>query len=149
MSSSIKKYLWVLPFLFILVIAYTRYTYIINPNFQGEPVFLEYGYYAQELGAHSMVNIRSIIIYWILFFSGNVIFFHLLFSSKEKVRTVIFFFLVISIGSAGCIIADKYMVSSEALFSMGAMMKNFILSPMFTAMSYIIIEYFQWFGKPN
>jgi len=149
MRNSIKRYSWIFPLLFILVLSYWRYTYILNPNLEGESIFLEYRIYAQKLGVNSLVNFRSIIIYWILFLIGNITFFQLLFSNKEKLRTIIIFFLIISIGSAGFILADKFLVSSEALFSMGAMMKNFILSPMFTAMVYIIIEYFQWFGKPS
>jgi exosortase/archaeosortase family protein len=42
MIHSSKRYLFVLPLLFILALSYWRYTYIINPNFQGDPVLLNY-----------------------------------------------------------------------------------------------------------
>jgi hypothetical protein len=96
-----------------------------------------------------MVNIRSIIIYWVLFLLGNMLFFRVLFSSKEKVMAIIFFYLIISFASAIFFTADRFLLPSESLFSLGAIMKNFILSPIFTAMAYIIVEYFHWFGKSN
>lgn len=149
MILNIKRYLFVLPLLFILALSYWRYTYILNPNYHGEPVLLDYRVYISSLGANSMVNIRSIVIYWVLFFLGNMLFFRVLFSSKEKVLAIIFFYLIISFASGVFFIADRFLLPSEALFSLGAIMKNFVLSPIFTGMSYIIIEYFHWFGKPS
>jgi hypothetical protein len=149
MIRSAKRYLFVLPLLFILALSYWRYTYILNPNYHGEPVLLNYRFYIASLGANSMVNIRSIIIYWVLFLLGNMLFFRVLFSSKEKVMAIIFFYLIISFASAIFFTADRFLLPSESLFSLGAIMKNFILSPIFTAMAYIIVEYFHWFGKSN
>lgn len=149
MIRSAKRYLFVLPLLFILALSYWRYTYILNPNYHGEPVLLNYRFYIASLGANSMVNIRSIIIYWVLFLLGNMLFFRVLFSSKEKVMAIIFFYLIISISSGLFFVADRFLLPSEALFSLGAIMKNFVLSPVFTAMAYIIVEYFHWFGKSN
>jgi hypothetical protein len=149
MIHSSKRYLFVLPLLFILALSYWRYTYILNPNYHGEPVLLNYRFYIASLGANSMVNIRSIIIYWVLFLLGNMLFFRVLFSSKEKVMAIIFFYLIISFASAIFFTADRFLLPSESLFSLGAIMKNFILSPIFTAMAYIIVEYFHWFGKSN
>jgi hypothetical protein len=149
MIHSSKRYLFVLPLLFILALSYWRYTYILNPNYHGEPVLLNYRFYIASLGANSMVNIRSIIIYWVLFLLGNMLFFRVLFSSKEKVMAIIFFYLIISFASAIFFTADRFLLPSESLFSLGAIMKNFILSPIFTAMAYIIVEYFHWFGKSD
>jgi hypothetical protein len=149
MIHSSKRYLFVLPLLFILALSYWRYTYILNPNYHGEPVLVNYRFYIASLGANSMVNIRSIIIYWVLFLLGNMLFFRVLFSSKEKVMAIIFFYLIISFASAIFFTADRFLLPSESLFSLGAIMKNFILSPIFTAMAYIIVEYFHWFGKSN
>jgi hypothetical protein len=149
MIHSSKRYLFVLPLLFILALSYWRYTYILNPNYHGEPVLVNYRFYIASLGANSMVNIRSIIIYWVLFLLGNMLFFRVLFSSKEKVMAIIFFYLIISFASAIFFTADRFLLPSESLFSLGAIMKNFILSPIFTAMAYIIVEYFHWFGKSD
>lgn len=149
MIRSAKRYLFVLPLLFLLALSYWRYTYILNPNFHGDPVLLNYQAYIATLGANSLVNIRSIILYWAMFFLGNLAFFLVLFSSREKVKAIIFFYLIISFASAVFFAADRYLIPSEALFSLGAIMKNFILSPIFTAMAYIIVEYFHWFGKSN
>jgi len=149
MIHNIKRYFFVLPLLFLLALSYWRYTYIINPNFQGDPVLLDYRFYIDSIGANSLINIRSIIIYWVLFFLGNVAFFLLLFSSSEKIKAIIFFYLTITILSFGFLMIDKFLFPSRALFNLGATMKNFILSPIFTAMAYIIVEYFQWFGKSS
>jgi len=131
----------------ILALSYWRYTYIINPNFEGTPVLLNYRYYIDSLGASSLVNIRSIVIYWILFLFGNVTFFYFLFKSRQKVQAILMFFLTISVCSGGLLLLDRLLLPSKALFNMGALMKNFLLGPLFTAMSYIIIEYFHWFAK--
>ena len=149
MLHSIKRYFFVLPLLFLLALSYWRYTYIINPNFHGDPFLLDYRLYIGSIGTNSLINIRSIIIYWVLFFLGNVAFFLLLFSSSEKIKAIIFFYLIITIFSFGFMMIDKFLLPSSALFNMGATMKNFILSPVFTGMAYIIVEYFQWFGKSS
>jgi len=149
MIPSAKRYLFVLPLLFILALSYWRYTFIIYPNFSGEPILLDYSLYIDSVGTNSLINIRSIIIYWVLFFMGNVAFFLLLFSSGEKIKAIIFFYLIITALSFGFLMIDKFLIPSKALFNMGAVMKNFILSPLFTAMAYIIVEYFHWFGKSS
>lgn len=149
MIHSIKRYVFVLPLLFILALSYWRYTYIINPNFHGEPVLLDYRLYIGSLGANSLINIRSIIIYWGLFFLGNTAFFIMLFSSTEKIKAMIFLYLIISLFSFGFILIDKFLIPSETLFTLGAVMKNFLLGPIFTAMAYLMIEYLHWFGRPS
>ncbi len=149
MIHNPKRYLFIFPLLFILALSYWRYTYILNPNFHGEPVLLDYRLYIGSVGTSSLVNIRSIIIYWVLFFLGNAAFFLQLFSSRDKLKAIIFFFLIVSSFGIGFLIIDKFLLPSKMLFSMGAMMKNFVLSPVFTAMAYIIVEYFHWFGKPS
>jgi hypothetical protein len=118
MIHSSKRYLFVLPLLFILALSYWRYTYILNPNYHGEPVLVNYRFYIASLGANSMVNIRSIIIYWVLFLLGNMLFFRVLFSSKEKVMAIIFFYLIISFASAIFFTADRFLLPSESLFSL-------------------------------
>jgi hypothetical protein len=147
MKQRIGKYLWILPLVFILALSYWRFTYIINPNLEGKPVLLNYRFYIDSLGANSLVNIRSIIIYWILFLIGNVTLFYFLFRSRQKVQAILIFFLVISLFSGGLLLVDRLLFPSKAFFNMGALMKNFLLGPLFTALSYIMIEYFHWFTK--
>ncbi len=147
MIHNPKRYLFIFPLLFILALSYWRYTYIINPNYHGEPVLLDYRHYINSIGASSLINIRSIIIYWVLFFLGNTVFFLFLYSLRDKLKAIIFFFLIISFFGFGFLIIDKFLIPSKMFFNMGAMMKNFVLSPVFTAMAYIIVEYFDWFGK--
>jgi hypothetical protein len=84
MIHSSKRYLFVLPLLFILALSYWRYTYIINPNFQGDPVLLNYRAYIATLGANSLINIRSIMLYWTMFFLGNLAFFLFCFLPKKR-----------------------------------------------------------------
>jgi hypothetical protein len=145
----LKRYTFVLPLLFILGVAYWRYTFILNPNFSGDPLLFEIKVDGKAIAHNSVINIRSIIVYWTLFFLGNVAFFLTLFSSMKKVKTVVFLFLLLSFFSLAFFAIDAFVVKSPFAFSLGAIIKNFLLSPMFTAVGYIIVEYFHWFGKPS
>ena len=147
MLSNPRRFLFVLPLMFILGLSYWRYTYILNPNLSGEPFLLEYRYYVGQLGANSLVNIRSIFIYWILFFIGNITFFLALFNLPDKVKTIAFFFLLISSFSGSLFLIEALWISSDSLYSLGATLKNFVLSPMFTAVAYLMIKYLHRFGK--
>jgi hypothetical protein len=149
MLNSPGRFLFVFPLIFILGLSYWRYTYILNPNLTGEPFLLEYRYYVGRLGASSLVNIRSIFIYWILFFIGNIAFFLTLVRLPDKVKAIAFFFLLISSASGSLFLIEALWISSESLYSLGATLKNFVLSPMFTAVAYLMIKYFHWFGKPK
>ncbi|MCK5700909.1 MAG: hypothetical protein KAI29_07145 [Cyclobacteriaceae bacterium] len=149
-----KKYTFVLPLIFILGLAYWRYTYIINPNFVGEPLLIKIGSLdnynpAPVITANSIINIKSIIIYWVLFFLGNVALFLTLFSSFEKVKTIGFFYLLLSFFSAVFFALDAFWLKSLISFNLASILKNFLLSPLFTAIAYIMIEYFHSFGKPS
>lgn len=147
MLPKANRYAFVVPLLFILALSYWRYTYILNPNFQGDPVLLDYRYYIHSLGANSMLNIRSILIYWVFFFLGNVLFFLVLFTSKEKVKAIIFFYLIISSVSGALFFIQIFIYASPAIYGLAATMKNFMLSPIFTGVGYIIVEYFEWVVK--
>ncbi|MCK5104501.1 MAG: hypothetical protein KAR17_16870, partial [Cyclobacteriaceae bacterium] len=112
-----KKYTFVLPLIFILGLAYWRYTYILNPNFVGEPLLIKIrslNHYdpAPIITANSIINIKSIIIYWVLFFLGNVALFLTLFSSFEKVKTIGFFYLLLSFFSAVFFALDAFWLKS-------------------------------------
>ncbi|MCG8308692.1 MAG: hypothetical protein MI975_14965 [Cytophagales bacterium] len=141
-----KKYSFALPLLFILGLAYWRYTYILNPNFSGEPFLFEIRKFGNTFPPHSAINIKSIIIYWILFFLGNIGLFVTLFASFEKVKATGFFYLLLSAGSVLFFGLD-HLFTSASFFGLASILKNFLLSPMFTAIAYIVIEYFHWFGK--
>ena len=145
----LKKYLFTLPLLFILGLAYWRYTYILNPNLDGEPFLINIKRLGNTISANSPANIKSIIIYWLLFFLGNVAFFTTLFSSFEKVKTIGFLFLLLTGVSALFFAIDILLFHSAAIFGLASILKNFLLSPMFTAIGYIRIEYFHWFAKPS
>ena len=145
-----KKYSFVLPLIFILGLAYWRYTYILNPNFSGEELLIEIrGFPASEITANSIINIKSIIIYWALFFLGNVGLFLMLSRDLEKAKTIGFLFLLVSFVSILFFALDAFWLKSPSFFSLASILKNFLLSPMFTAIAYIMIEYFHWFGKPS
>jgi hypothetical protein len=145
----LKKYTFVLPLIFILGLAYSRYTYILNPNFSGDPFLIEIKATGASIAPNSAVNIRSIIIYWTLFFLGNIAFFLSLFTAFEKVKTVGFLFLLLSFISLVFFGIDAFISKADFVFNLAAILKNFLLSPMFTAVGYLIVEYFHWFGKPS
>ena len=145
-----KKYTFVLPLIFILGLAYWRYTYILNPNFSGEQFLIEIkDSPASEITANSIINIKSIIIYWALFFLGNIALFLTLSKDLDKAKTIGFLYLLISFVSILFFALDAFWLKSPSFFSLASILKNFLLSPMFTAIAYIMIEYFHWFGKPS
>ncbi len=144
-----KKYTFVVPLIFILVIAYWRYTYIINPNFQGEQMIVNIRYLKfSQISLSSFITIRSIVIYWILFFIGNIALYFTIFGWSEKVKSIIGLYLLISFVSALFFTFDIFWFRSSFFFSLAAILKNFILSPLFTAVTYLMVSYFQWFEKP-
>jgi hypothetical protein len=143
----LKRYAFVLPLLFILGLAYWRYTFILNPNFSGAPFLIEIKADGITIAPNSAINIKSIIIYWSLFFIGNIALFVSLFSVFEKVKTIGFLFLLLSFFSLLFFGVDAFLIKAQFLFNLAAILKNFLLSPMFTAVGYIIVEYFHWFGK--
>ena len=154
MISLLKKYNFLFPLIFIFGISYLRYTYVLHPNFNGEPFLIGIKLFNTQYsqGANSsasIVNIQSIIVYWVLFFLGNVALFRSLFSNFDKVKTIALLYLLISFFSVVFFGLDFYLFKSPSLFSLGAILKNFLLGPMFTAIAYIVIEYLHWFGKPS
>jgi hypothetical protein len=137
------KYFFLLPLIFILGLSYWRYTYILNPNTIGEPLLLDYRLYVNKLGANSLMNIRSIVLYWISFFIGNTVFFFTLESSLKTAKNIGFVFLIISMVSGMFFIIHGLWLQSPFIYSLGATIKNFVLSPVFTAVAYIMLKYFQ------
>lgn len=154
MTNALKKYKFVFPLFFVFGLSYLRYTYILNPNFIGEQILIEIkslNSYGNETtnSITTLISIKSIIVFWVLFFLGNVALFLSLFSSFEKIKTIGFFYLLISFFSAIFFALDVFWLKSPSFFSLGSILKNFLLSPMFTAIAYIVIEYLHWFGKPS
>jgi hypothetical protein len=140
----VKKVAIVLSVLAILVLSYYRYTYFINPNFSGEPVLIKI---RQTAGLQDMVapggdaNVRSILVFWVLFLLGNAWFSMALFRDKAKVIFVIGLYLVIS-GVSAVFFAGNWLFGPSAFLSMTAsMLKNLALSPVFTAGYYIVLKY--------
>ena len=109
-----KKYYFILPLIFILGLAYCRYTYMLNPNFSGETMLIKIKQTAslggQSYDANSVVNAKSIIYYWVLFFIGIVIFFQALFHSKEKNKIIMALYLLISLFSVGFFSLDYFLI---------------------------------------
>ncbi len=145
-----KKYTFVFPLIFILVIAYWRYTYIINPNFLGEQMMVNIRdlKFSQNT-LSTFVTVRSIIIYWTLFLLGNTALYLTIFGWSEKLKSIIGLYLLISFVSALFFAFDAFWIKSTFSFDLAAILKNFILSPVFTAVIYLIVSYFQWFEKPS
>lgn len=144
--DSSKKYGSVLPLIFILGLAYMRYTYILNPNFSGEDFLIEIMPFQEDINSgilpDSLGNIKSILIYWALFLIGNLVFFRILFNSIEKVKAIGLFYLLISFASGVFFAMDIFWFKSQSFYSLGSILKNYLLSPIFTAIVYIVIKYF-------
>lgn len=148
-----KKYSFVLPLIFILGLAYWRYTYILVPNFDGDPFLIRIKLFNnngdQIIHPNSSVHIISIISYWALFFLGNIALFLALFNSFEKVKIIVFFYLLLSFFSAVFFALDAFWLKSLISFNLASILKNFLLSPLFSAIAYIMIKYFHLFRKPS
>jgi len=145
----LKKFAFVLPLLFILGLSYWRYTYILNPNLDGDPFMIEISKLGWTISSNSYVNIKSILIYWLFFFLGNVALFLTLYKTLENAKIIGFFYLLLSIISALFFTVEMFWFKSSSIFNLAAILKNFLLSPMFTTIAYIVIEYFHWFGKSS
>jgi len=140
----VKKVTVILSVLAILVLSYYRYTYFINPNFSGEQVLIKI---RQAAGLQDAVapggdaNVRSILVFWGLFLLGNAWFSIALFRDKAKVWFVIGLYLAIS-GISAAFFAGNWLFGPSAfLSSMASMLKNLVLSPVFTAGCYIVLKY--------
>lgn len=145
-----KKYTFVFPLIFILVLAYWRYTYIINLNIEGEQILINIrNLRFNQISLNTDITIFSIIIYWMLFLLGNMVLFLTLFGWAEKVKIVTALYLLISFVSALFFVLDTFLLASPFFFNLAATLKNFLLSPMFTAIAYLMVSSFQWFEKPS
>lgn len=136
-------YLAVLPLVCILVLSYCRHTYLLNPNLMGDPFLLDYRLMVSRLGAASLVNIRSILLYWVLFFTGHVIFFLSISFTRKKIALIAILFLIISAMSGIVMALDIFLFPSKVLYNFAASVKNFLLSPVFTAAMFVVLYYFQ------
>jgi hypothetical protein len=115
----------------------------------GEPFLFEINKIGSAIASNSQINIKSIIVYWLLFLLGNMALFLALFKTWERVKIITFFYVLLSLFSGLFFAVDMLWLKSTALFNLAAILKNFLLSPMFTAIAYIVIEYFHWFKKPS
>lgn len=126
---------------------------MLNPNFEGDPILIKImqnnSLGLQRVEANSVINMKSIIYFWVLFFLGNVIFFQVLFHSKEKTKIIMALYLLISLFSVGFFAIDTFWFKSATFFNLASTLKNFLLTPMFTAIGYLMMNYFNWFGKPS
>jgi hypothetical protein len=93
------------------------------------------------------MNIRSIVLYWISFFIGNTVLFFALESSLKTAKNIGLVFLIISAISGMFFLIHGLWLHSAFIYSLGATIKNFVLSPVFTAVAYIMLKYFQNFPK--
>ncbi len=135
-------FLAILPLVFILVLSYCRHTYLLNPNLDGDPFFLDYRFTVGQIGAGSLVNIRSILLYWIFFFTGNVAFFLSISFTRRKIVLIVILYLFISAMSGIVMAVDLFFFPSKVLYHFAASIKNFLLSPVFTAAMFVVLYYF-------
>ncbi|MDZ7607766.1 MAG: hypothetical protein U5K79_19760 [Cyclobacteriaceae bacterium] len=139
-----KRIAVILPVFVILVLSYYRYTYFIFPNFSGEQVFIKI---RQAAGLGDAVapggdaNVRSILVYWALFLLGNTWFSMAVFRTRPRLIFVVGLYFVISGFSAVFFAVNALLVQSAFLVTMASMLKNLVLSPVFTAGCYIVLRY--------
>lgn len=130
--------------LLILLFSYWRYTYILNPNFSGDPFIISIRAVGGSFEAYSSIKIKSVIAYWLMFLIGNVLLFRTVFARNRKLKIAVLFFLLLSVASAA-IFGLNYFFNAKALYMLGSLLKNFILSPVFPAVTFLVLNYFSWF----
>lgn len=136
-----KKYRFFLPLAFILLLSYWRHTYFLNINFNGDPLFIpvlsgaDYG-----VTPTSLISIKSIITYWLLFLGGNMLFFSWSFSQK-KMTIIAFFYFLITLASITFFAIDRFVFSDQVLYTAGSSIKNSLLSPIFTGTMYLMLKF--------
>ena len=140
-APPLKKYRFFLPLIFILLLSYWRYTYILNINFQGDPFFIPIrSNYNHVITPDSITNIKSIITYWLLFFIGNLMFFSWKFSRKTAQGLAVFY-LFFTFASVFFFAFHRFVVSEPVFYTGGSNIKNFLLSPIFTGVAYLLWKY--------
>lgn len=145
-AKPLKRIAIILPFILILALSYWRYTYIVNPNFSGEPFLIQIKSDGASFEAYSLVKIKSVITYWLLFFAANLLLFKIAFAERHISKIAVFLFLLVSAISA-VVFVLYYIFNSMAFYTLGSMLKNFALSPVFSAITYLVLKYLPWFEK--
>jgi len=138
----------------LFIVSYLRYTYYINPNFSGEPVWIKIAEAKQQskgiLDFNTIIypvidNIimgKSIIVFWILFGIINVSLFK---SWRNKKEDVMLFLL--TYGGLSMIIVFfmglHFVFRPEMVFfGLFTKIKNFLLSPLYTGVIFIFAKFF-------
>ncbi|GEM_PF-2501765 len=121
--------------IFLFVISYLRHTYHIYPNFVGDPLFIKIRGGSDTLGSTAL---PSLITFVILFALAN---FLIAQSFNRDKRS----FWLMSYAGLMFISAILYVVFKmtevDMIFRLGSILKNFLLSPVFTFFAYLMFKF--------
>ena len=119
----------------LIAISYLRHTYYLNPNFRGGAFFVPIRGEATDSGEFAFV---SMIVFFVLYGAVNWLFGQVFFD-KIRRRLMLYVFAGILILSA--LFFGFYKLSGFMwLFHTGSILKNFILSPVYTLMAFFVLK---------
>jgi hypothetical protein len=153
-KDSYNKFVFIGSIILLFAISYLRFTYYINPNFSGEPIWIKIAgielYYSDlveydhinRLDARLSVKIKSIIVFWILFAFNNLLLFKFWRSNKNDL-----IFMLLTWGGLSLIIIifmgiHFVLKPEQVFFGLFTKIKNFQLSPLYTGVIFIFAKYF-------
>ena len=138
----------------LFIISYLRFSYYINPNFSGEPVWIKIaGARMDNLGLldfnenntldiNNMVKAKSIIVFWFLF---GILNFTIFKSWRNQQQDTLLFFLT----WGGLTLLIIFFMGlhflfrpEQVFFGLFTKIKNFLLSPLYTGVIFIFAKFF-------
>jgi hypothetical protein len=146
----VKKLTIVVLVIFLLLLSYMRSTYLINFSIADAPAFIHYrdaslqGHRVDlqaepSLSDNGRMRLASAAVYWVLFLAMNALFFYVAWGRLWMYRVLIVF-LCVSVASALLLLLGRIGGFTDAMYSLSAHIKNFLLSPVFTATAYIFVR---------
>lgn len=123
----------ILSVLFIFLISYFRNTFLINPNLKDESFLI----YSWNYQATQQLSLISMLCYIFLFGLGNYFIARSFIKEKSNLWMIVYLMFVIII----TVLYGIYLISDyKAIFSIGSIIKNFLLSPVFPVLVFIFFK---------
>jgi len=150
-----ERILFLLLVLLLLVCSYLRYTYVINPNFSGEPLLIS----IQQSGGtvkntldlndqsdrniNQFVKGKSILVFWVFF---GLLDYFLMRSWRGKQQDTALFLVSyggLTLISIAFLVLHYLFRPDQVFFTLFSEIKNFLLTPLFTGLIFIIARIYE------
>ena len=152
-SNTTQYLLLAISLIFLFIISYLRFTWYINPNFSGDPLLIKIqgaGVNSGLLGVdedinidiHTRIRVRSILVFWILFGLVNILFCFQWKNFKQKIRGIILTYGGLTLILVFLLGFHMILRPEEVFYKMFSIIKNFLLSPLYTGVIFIFVRFF-------